>query len=856
MNQIVNLFKCNLNEQVLKVNENSFSKGKIISLLKNLSLTFLSTWVIYAFDIEGDLNLPVIMAIACVAFIINALLPISYRLFFFFIASLVPIFYFFSPAQAFTFIGIALALIGICHLPFSITIRKLLVVLFGICLAFCQYTIKKTGFVGGLALTSNFVSLLGVMFMFRIILYLHELKYQKKKPSIWQSLSYFFTLPNFSFPIFPIIDFKLFNSTYYNKKDTEIYERGVNLIILGLFQLLFYRVVYYLLPLISEVDGVLMFFYYIAISYLFLIRLNGLLNIAIGILRLFGFNLPDIFNYMFLAHGFDDYWRRVNIYWKDFMVKIFYYPIYFKFRKKSTILALTIGTVLTFFFNWFLHSYQWFWVLGKFSLRGPEIVFWSILCILVLVAVVYQTKNRGKANVSHLNNKTWKFACTRALQIIFTNLIIAIIYSLYNSPSFSDWINLLIKIKSSSIIEIGYVLLIFLLTLLSLALGVWMYENEKFRTLFRFFYRSQDIYKFAFLIGVLFITSSFASNLLSKKNQRTLQAYVSHRLNKTDTELQSKGYYEEILTGNQFNSQSWQNESKRPARWIRLNKTGAMIQKDLFVNLKPNIDIIFKDGHLVTNSWGMRDKEYAKKRPEHTTRIAILGGSLEMGTGVDNNEVFENLIEDKLNGNRKTSDPNYEVLNFSISGSSVIENIEKFHKQVKDFEPTHVLLSMHEKEVFHFQKTLKWIKEQSTNTESFEHILKNSPWLYELVNFIEKENLSFDPNMKEDEEIKKGNILIDWCINHLNKKCVEEGIDFSLILFPSLDNKTQNLNEIEHISKKNKIKYYDISTAYLNYNKNLLRIAEWDNHPNAKAHELIADALYLKINKKINLNEN
>lgn len=856
MNQIVNLFKFNLNEQVIKMNENSFDKGKIISFIKSLSLIFLSTWVVYAFDIEGDLNLPVMMAFVCVAFIINAFLPISYRLFFFFTASLVPIFYFLSPTQAFTFIGIALALIGVCHLPFSITIRKLLVVLFGIGLAYCQYTIKKTGFVGGIAFTSNFVSLLGVMFMFRIILYLHELKYQKKKPSIWQSLSYFFTLPNFSFPIFPIIDFKIFNSTYYNQQDTEIYERGVNLIILGLFQLLIYRVIYYLLPLVSEVDGVLMLFYYLTISYLFLIRLNGILNILVGILRLFGFNLPDIFNYMFLSHGFEDYWRRVNIYWKDFMVKIFYYPIYFKFRKKNTILALTIGTLLTFFFNWFLHSYQWFWILGKFPIRIPEIAFWTALCILVLIAVVYQTKNRSKTNASNFNSKTWKFAMTRASQIIFTNLVVTIIYSLYNSPSISDWMNLFIKAKKSSILEVGFVLLILLVTLFALTIGVWMYENEKFKNLFRFSSRYQDIYKFTFLIGVLFISSSFANNFLSRKNQNILDFYITHQLNKTDAELQSKGYYEDILEGNKFNSQSWQNQSKRPAHWVRLNKTGAMIKKDLFVNLKPNIDILFKERRLVTNSWGMRDKEYSKKRPDQTVRIAILGGSFEMGTGVENNEVFENLIEDRLNCNRKPNDPNYEVLNFSISGSSIIKNIEKFHKQVKDFEPTHVLLSLHDEEVFHFQKTLKWIDEQSESKEKLESIFKNSPWVRELVDLINKENLGYDLNIKEEEKIRRGNKLIEWCLNHLNEKCLENGINLSIILTPTLDNEIKNLNEIVRILKKNKINYHDIRSAYLNYDNNLLKIAEWDNHANAKGHDLIANALYLKINEKINFNEN
>ncbi|MFC4634283.1 SGNH/GDSL hydrolase family protein [Dokdonia ponticola] len=855
MNQMVKLFTSKLNKQVIEMNGNSFDREKIFSLTKNFSLIFLATWMVDGFDIEGDLQLPTMMVIVCIAFIVNALLPVSYRLFFFFIASLVPIFYFFSTAQAFTLIGIALALIGVCHLPFSITIRQLLVIFLGMGLAFCQYIIKKTSFVGEIALGSKFVSLLGVMFMFRIILYLHELKYQKKKPSVWQSLSYFFTLPNYSFPIFPIIDFKAFNSTYYDDQDTKIYERGVNLILLGLFQLLFYRVIYYLLPLLSEVDGALMFFYYIMISYLFLIRLNGILNIIVGILRLFGFNLPDIFNYMFLSHGFDDYWRRVNIYWKDFMVKIFYYPIYFKFRKKSIVLALTIGTILTFFFNWFLHSYQWFWILGEFSVRGPEIIFWTILCILVLIAVIYQTKNRGKTKISKINIKTWKFAFTRALQIIFTNVVIALIYNLYNSPSFSDWINLLTKIKNSPIIEIGIVLLILLLIVFPLALGIWMYENKKMNSLFDFISRGQDILKFGFLIGGLFITTSFAGNLLSTKNQVTLYNYVTHQLNKSDTERQSRGYYEEILSGDQFNSQAWQNESGKSANWVQLNKTGIMVREDLFINLKPNAEIVFKDAHLSTNSWGMRDKEYSKKRPKNTVRIAILGGSLEMGTGVENNEVFENLIENSLNANKKASDPNYEVLNFSISGSSIIRNIEKFNKQVKDFEPTHVLLGMHEGEVLHFQKTLRWIKEQTESKENLENIFKNSPWLRELVIFIEKENLSFDLNIKEKEKIKRGNKIINWCLNHLKQKCSEKGIDFSLILFPSLENKTNNLNNIEQLIKKNKIHYYDIRDAYLNYDHDLLKIAEWDNHPNTKGHELIANALYLEINKK-KLNEN
>ena len=34
-----------------------------------------------------------------------------------------------------------------------------------------------------------------------------------------------------------------------------------------------------------------------------------------------------------LASSFTDFWRRINIYWKDFMLKVFYYPAVFRLKK-------------------------------------------------------------------------------------------------------------------------------------------------------------------------------------------------------------------------------------------------------------------------------------------------------------------------------------------------------------------------------------------------------------------------------------------------------------------------------------------------------------------------------------------
>ncbi len=63
--------------------------------------------------------------------------------------------------------------------------------------------------------------------------------------------------------------------------------------------------------------------------------MSGQFHIIVGMLHLFGFNLPETHHSYFLASSFTDFWRRINIYWKDFMMKIFFYPAYFALSKRG-----------------------------------------------------------------------------------------------------------------------------------------------------------------------------------------------------------------------------------------------------------------------------------------------------------------------------------------------------------------------------------------------------------------------------------------------------------------------------------------------------------------------------------------
>ena len=65
-----------------------------------------------------------------------------------------------------------------------------------------------------LDLNRAFWPVLGSMFMFRLIVYLHEHRAGTTRPPLALTLAYFFPLQNVCFLFFPILDFKTFRDTY------------------------------------------------------------------------------------------------------------------------------------------------------------------------------------------------------------------------------------------------------------------------------------------------------------------------------------------------------------------------------------------------------------------------------------------------------------------------------------------------------------------------------------------------------------------------------------------------------------------------------------------------------------------
>ncbi len=326
--------------------------------------------------------------------------------------------------------------VGICAVPCAWRVRVGILVAIGVGLAAIR---SRTGLASTWAVGAC-IPVLASLFMFRIVLYMYELKHCRQSPRCIDALSYFLLTPNLCFLHFPVVDYQTFLRGYFASDVHQIQRGGLIMILRGTVHLLAYRLIHQrLLGSPSAVANLWDLACYLVCNYLLYLRVSGQFHIACGMLHLFGFQLPETHKNYLLATGFTDYWRRINIYWKDFMVRIVFNPIVYRLKREPQPLALAAGTIAVFSATWILHAYQSFWLRGTWGFSAPDGLFWGILGVLVFVNV-QQDARRPRAG--RRTYRLWGIG-TRVAKVVATFTTIAVLWSLWSSPNVGDWVKLL-----------------------------------------------------------------------------------------------------------------------------------------------------------------------------------------------------------------------------------------------------------------------------------------------------------------------------------------------------------------------------------------------------------------------------
>lgn len=292
-------------------------------------------------------------------------------------------------------------------------------------------------------LPNEYWQVLGAAFMFRLIVYIYDVRTAKGPEKLSDFMAYFYTLPVFYFVLFPVVDYTTFKKSYYVDDIHKTAQRGVNWIMRGVVHLCLYRLIYHnVLITAADVTSFPMVLRYVFPAFWLYLQVSGWFHIIVGMLHLFGYKLPETNHKYFLASSFADFWRRINIYWKDFMVKVFYYPAYFRLRKKNETMALLLATAFVFVVTTFLHSYQLFWIKNDFKLTKSDPWFWGLLGVLVMFTVWWEAKHPKKRVKKEEENQIAKFVRT-ALSTLLVYVTISVLWSMWSSQDPAGWVETL-----------------------------------------------------------------------------------------------------------------------------------------------------------------------------------------------------------------------------------------------------------------------------------------------------------------------------------------------------------------------------------------------------------------------------
>ncbi|MCB0707731.1 MAG: hypothetical protein KDC34_20590, partial [Saprospiraceae bacterium] len=446
-------------------------------------------------------------------------------------------------------------------------------------------------------------------------------------------------------------------------------------------------------------------------------------------------------------------------------------------------------------------------------------------------------KKKAVASQS-LNQKT----AIRAVQVVAMFSFMAIFWTLWSSPTLGDWWNLIVKAIQAPVGEWMQLALSMLGLLFAAFVGFRIFEIPQVKTfiepdegkILSVFWGGLTLAIFALL------TIPAVLNIFQPFTDKPVEHVFETRLNEQDDADMIRGYYEDLLISNQLAS-PLSDMQKKPSSWVNFSKSDAARATNdwRLYDLKPSTKSILKEATITTNSQGLRDKEYTTEIPEGTVRFGILGGSYVVGSGVNDNEVFETVCENKLN-KEMPFNKKYELLNFAVPAYHLLHNVYQFSENIPNYDLDGLILISHGVDVARMRDCL------------YRNISSGFDIPFDFLQEIEnQENLKRNDRSESDYvfQIEKAKKMVDACYRFIAEKSREKGMLPILVFWPRtiLDEVEDHKDFLLETARKYNYVILDLESAYDGVDPKEIQLASWDKHPNKLGHYLVAMKLYEKL---------
>jgi lysophospholipase L1-like esterase len=255
---------------------------------------------------------------------------------------------------------------------------------------------------------------------------------------------------------------------------------------------------------------------------------------------------------------------------------------------------------------------------------------------------------------------------------------------------------------------------------------------------------------------------------------------------------------------------------------------------DLVFELKPNVDTYFKLVPFQTNTHGLRDKEYPIDKPDGVFRVAVLGDSFTLPSGVAIEDAFHSVLEDRLSAGNELV--RYEFINFAVGAYTLQQYLSAIRHKAMEYDPDLILIGFcagNDHKVFLPHRFPDRYRPKGRTYPFYGSFAVNAVAL----------------KLQESRVEEERGRLTDRQARYLEKVFRElatlgEAEDIPVVLV-YLSNQEENYKPIEELALANGIEHFlDVSSAFRGTNLSDYRILPIDNHPNAQAHQIFADRIY------------
>ncbi len=138
---------------------------------------------------------------------------------------------------------------------------------------------------------------------------------------------------------------------------------------------------------------------------------------------------------------------------------------------------------------------------------------------------------------------------------------------------------------------------------------------------------------------------------------------------------------------------------------------------------RPNRHALLMGVNVTTNEFGLRGDDTTLRKPANTYRIVVVGDSLTMGWGVEQDHTFAADLERLMNAEPPAGFPRdvrYEVLNFGVGNYNTVQEVTLLRSVGLQFEPDLILLAY-------------FINDAEPLSQSHDNYLIEHSYLYALI---------------------------------------------------------------------------------------------------------------------------